>query len=138
MWKTRTVTALVLILFSAVVSGPVLAAGAPGRGGSPGGGGWHGAPYHYGGPRFSYGIYLGAPWFPYYGPPYYYAPYYYPPAVVAPAYPPAYVEQGAVQAAPPQAQGNWWYYCEDVKNYYPYVRECPGGWVRVPPQPPSD
>jgi hypothetical protein len=77
------------------------------------------------------GLYFGVPvW----GPAYYAAPYYYPPVVAEPAAPPTYVEQGAVQAASWQAQG-YWYYCADAKAYYPYVKQCPGGWQRVAPQP---
>ncbi|MGH8737796.1 MAG: hypothetical protein ACREVC_10595 [Burkholderiales bacterium] len=88
--------------------------------------------------RVGVGLYIGVPaWRPgYYPSPYYYppAPYYYPPVVLAPAAPPTYVEQGAAQAAPAQPQGDW-YYCEDSKAYYPYVKTCPGGWQRVAPQP---
>jgi len=36
------------------------------------------------------------------------------------------------QAAP--AQSSYWYYCAESKTYYPYVKECPGGWQRVTPQ----
>jgi len=56
---------------------------------------------------------------------------------VAPAY-----SYGAPQPAPyyarspAQSQGEW-YYCADSKSYYPYVRECPAGWQRVPAQPPG-
>ncbi len=82
-----------------------------------------------------FGVAVGGPlwWgppYPYYYPPsYYYPPVYYP---VAPAAPPVYVEQGA---APPAARENYWYYCAEAKGYYPYVKECPGGWQRVSPQP---
>ena len=38
--------------------------------------------------------------------------------------------------APARPQGEW-YYCADSRSYYPYVRDCPGGWQRVPAQPPS-
>jgi hypothetical protein len=94
---------------------------------------------HYGG-HVRFGVYLGPGyWYPppYYTYPPYYSPYYYPPAVAAPAAPPTYVEQGVappVQAAPAQPQG-YWYYCDGSKAYYPYVKECPGGWQRVAPQP---
>jgi len=158
MRQVRTTATLVLILLATVVSGSVLAAGghggsgghrgSGGQGGSGwhGGGSWHGG--HFGGSRAHFGVFLGAPLFPYYTapsyyyPPYYYSPnyyspnYYYPQAVTDPAYAPAYVERGTVQAAPAPAQANWWYYCADAKGYYPYVRECPGGWVRVSPHPP--
>jgi hypothetical protein len=141
MRQTRAAAILGLILLGAVASGSVLAAGGHGGGGSHGGGGWHGGSGWHGGhccgARVGFGVFVGAPFFPYYAAPYYYPPYYYPPAVAGPAYDPAYVEQGAVQAAPSQPQANWWYYCADAKSYYPYVRECPGGWVRVSPQPPS-
>ena len=103
--------------------------------------------YGYGG-NVRFGISLG---FPIYGPGYYPAPYYaypayaypapvypYPAAVMGSSSPPVYVEQGLAQAAPApaQAQGDW-YYCAASKAYYPYVRECPDGWQRVPAQPPS-
>ncbi len=47
----------------------------------------------------------------------------------------------AAFAPPPpqqqQQQSHYWYYCPDSRAYYPYVRECAGGWERVAPQPPS-
>jgi hypothetical protein len=87
--------------------------------------------WHHGGVRF--GFYVGVPVGPYWYPPYY--PYYYPPAVVTvPSSPPVYVEQGAAAPAAP-VQQNYWYYCAESKSYYPYVKECPGGWQRVTPQP---
>jgi hypothetical protein len=99
-----------------------------------------------GGPAFwgyPYYPYYSYPYYPYryYGYPYYAPAYSYP--YVAPGaawYPPAtYVEEGDTQTAPPQAvsQPNWWYYCAEAQQYYPYVRECPGGWQRVAPKPPS-
>lgn len=39
-------------------------------------------------------------------------------------------------SAPTQSQGEW-YYCANSRAYYPYVRNCPAGWQRVPAQPPS-
>jgi len=80
-----------------------------------------------------FGVFIGAPIFPWYYPPY---PYYYPPAVVVPAAPPTYVEQGSEPAQAPAQQG-YWYYCTAAKAYYPYVKECAGGWQRVVPQPPQ-
>ena len=29
-----------------------------------------------------------------------------------------------------------WFYCKESGGYYPYVRECPGGWQMVPATPP--
>jgi hypothetical protein len=92
----------------------------------------HGGHVHFG---FTFGVPLYGPaYYPYYAPPYYYPPYY-PPAVL-PSSPPAYIEQGSTQPAPaPGASSeSWWYYCAESKTYYPYVKECPGGWQRVQPQ----
>lgn len=89
-----------------------------------------------------FGLYLGVPaWGPAYypapySPYYYYPPYYYPPTVVVPASPPTYVEQQPVPQAS-QASG-YWYYCTQSRSYYPYVKDCPGGWERVSPQPPAN
>jgi hypothetical protein len=70
---------------------------------------------------------------PYYSPYYYYppAPVYYSPVIVQS--PPVYTER---QDIAPAAQ-NYWYYCSAAKGYYPYVRECPGGWQKVSPTPPG-
>lgn len=88
------------------------------------------------------GPYWGGPWgypAPYYYPPY--SPYYYPPVapLVVQQQAPVYVEQTAPAAAAPASapQANFWYYCNAAKGYYPYVKECPGGWQRVSPQPPA-
>jgi len=115
----------------------------------PHGGGYYGGGYRggyygggHGGGHVSFGVmvgpYWGGPW--YYPPPaYYYPPYY--PQVIVPT-PQVYIEQQAAPAAPPApaapvaaAPANYWYYCATAKGYYPYVRECPGGWQRVLPQP---
>ncbi len=82
------------------------------------------------------GIPIGWPYwgwgYPY---PYYYQPY--PPqVVVVPQGPTTYVEQPRVETAPETA--GYWYYCAGAGAYYPYVRECPGGWQRVPPRPPGE
>jgi hypothetical protein len=127
----KIMATLVLVLFGALASGTAMAQ-------------HHG----HGGVRF--GISLG---FPLYGPAYYPAPYYgypyaypaygyaapayvYPPAAMVPYSSPTYAEQGVTQAAPSQAQGDW-YYCAASRAYYPYVSECPAGWQRMPAQPPS-
>ena len=46
---------------------------------------------------------------------------------------PGYVQSAAY--APPQAQ--YWAYCRNPQGYYPSVKECPGGWQQVAPQPPQ-
>ena len=88
--------------------------------------------------RVTLGLHFGVPigWGYYQPYPYYYYPPYYAPTVIVPAQPQTYIEQGAPQAAPaPQAPQGYWYYCADSRAYYPYVKDCPGGWQRVAPQP---
>src|SRR6185295_17897491 len=85
------------------------------------------------GGRVRFGVYVGGPyWGPYWGwgPAYYYPPpyYYYPPA---PAQPTEYIERID------SSERGWWYYCEQSRGYYPYVKECSSGWQRVAPTPPS-
>ena len=111
------------------------------RGGHYGGhwGGGHYGHYYRGGHYGSYwsGVRVGIGW-PFWGPSWYspyYNPYYYPPAVAVPSTPPAYIEQA--QPEPSSAPSDVWYYCPDSRTYYPYVKECPGGWQTVPAQPPS-
>ena len=89
------------------------------------------------GGRVGVGVYVGPYWGP--GPWYYPPPYYYrPEVVVVPApQPPVYIEQqqeAPVETAPPPV-AQYWYYCAGAKGYYPYVKECPGGWQKVLPQP---
>ena len=83
----------------------------------------------YYGPRSGVYLQFGVPLWPgYWGPHYYYD--YPPPAVYYPPPPPVYVEREE-----PAQQPVWWYWCPSAKGYYPYVKECPGGWQRVAPQP---
>ena len=112
-------------------------------------GGFHSGGHFSGGHRFTghanFGVYIGPgfgwPW--YYGP--YYSPYYYyPPVDAGPSGPQVYVEEENFAVAPvPQSSspiqqpGSWWYFCQKTQSYYPYVKECPGGWQKVAPQPPT-
>ena len=83
---------------------------------------------------FGFGYpYWGSPWGPW-GPWGYPYPYYGAPVVVQQA-PVTYVEQNSSAPSSPAADAGWWYYCDQSRGYYPYVRECPGGWQRVPPTP---
>lgn len=104
--------------------------------------GWYGPRPYWGGPYWGGGYWGGGYWggAPYYwgGVPYYYPPYgYAPPVVVQPA-PQVYIERDPQSGAPVQQQqpSQWWYFCPGANGYYPYVKECPGGWQRVAPQPP--
>ena len=97
---------------------------------------------------FNFGIQLGYPGYYGYGynyyDPFFYPPFYnYPPVVVpmmppviVPATPPVYIQQQE-EPATVQPQTNDWYYCQDPEGYYPYVKQCPGGWMRVNPHPPA-
>jgi hypothetical protein len=102
-----------------------------------------GPPDHHGKPRVFIGgsFWFGPPpyWRPaprpwcrpcyprYYGGPVYYAA---PPIYLAP-------QRVYVQQVPEEA--DYWYYCEDPKGFYPYIKSCPGGWMKVVPEtvPPS-
>jgi len=44
------------------------------------------------------------------------------------------ISKPSAQTAPQSEQASFWYYCNGAKTYYPYVRECPSGWVQVVPQ----
>lgn len=89
------------------------------------GGHRHGGRVHLG---LHFGFPLFHPWHYYPAPAYYYPPA---PVVVQPAAPPVYVERGDVV---PEGPGTW-YFCRESNSYYPYVKQCPGGWTRVPAQP---
>lgn len=87
------------------------------------------------------GVIIDVPlfWPGYYPLPYHYPYYppYYPPTMVVPSSPPVYIEQEPQSAPPQQSQPYYWHYCSKPQGYYPYVKECPGGWQQVSPQPPS-
>lgn len=78
-------------------------------------------------------IFIGPVWGPgWWGPPYYSYPYYPPaPPVVIQQQPQEYIYQRTPQSEPQQ----YWYYCTESKAYYPYVKRCPGGWMKVVPTP---
>lgn len=147
----------ILVLLMAIPQSPVWARG--GWGHSHGGGlglgltlgvlgGWglgyyarpYGAFYGYP-PAFGYGGFGGYGYAPYGYAPYGYgygAGYGYPPAAVVPSAPQVIVQQQpqAVQAPPPPAPAaNYWYYCRKPDGYYPYIKNCPDGWLQVSPQP---
>lgn len=115
---------------------------APRHGGGHGGHVYAGH-HHSGHGHLGIGLYFGMPYgYPYY-PPYYY-PYYYPPVVVAPAQPPVYIENTPPSsyippdvAQPSESDYYYWYHCDKPEGYYPYIKECPGGWKKVKPIPPD-
>ncbi len=78
------------------------------------------------------GIWIGPGWGPgWWGPAYPYPYYAAPPVVIQqqPQPPTEYI-------MPEQAEApSYWYFCQNPKGYYPYVKQCPGGWMKVVPQP---
>jgi hypothetical protein len=114
-----------LVLIGLLLAGSTLPSEAAGWGGGYHGGGPY--PYRYGGPRVFIGGGLGW-WGPgWWGAPY---PYYAAPPVVVPPAPTEYIQQ-----APAAPQQSYWYYCQNAGAYYPYVKDCPGGWMQVVPSP---
>jgi hypothetical protein len=82
--------------------------------------------------HFRGSIWIGGPlWGPVYPYPYYVGP----PAIVQQ---PVIVQQPPteyVQPAPRSNEQGYWYYCQGPKGYYPYVKKCPKGWMKVVPEP---
>ena len=144
----------VALLAMVVASGSALAGGRGGWGGHGGGvrvgvvvgapaccwGGW-GWRAGWGG-GWGWGPGWGAwGWGPGWGPGAVAAPF---PVVVGSQPAPVFVERSDIAPAPQAApqpqqpqQSHYWYYCPASRAYYPYVRECVGGWQAVSPQPPS-
>ncbi|MBA4143703.1 MAG: hypothetical protein H0X43_12045 [Nitrosospira sp.] len=85
-------------------------------------------------PSYGYPPVRYAPNYYGYSPGYSYAPVITAPVVVPPA-PPVYIQQEVVQAQPQAHASNYWHYCRNPEGYYPYVKNCPEGWLRVAPQP---
>ncbi|SDW26819.1 hypothetical protein [Nitrosomonas communis] len=52
-----------------------------------------------------------------------------------PASKPTYIQQQNVSQPAAAIKTNYWHYCRKPEGYYPYVRKCPDGWVKIPPQP---
>jgi hypothetical protein len=85
------------------------------------------------GPRVGVGFWIGPGWgWPYYYPSYYY-PYYPPEQTIVIQQQP----EGFAQPLPQEEQPLYWYYCKDPQGYYPYVKKCPNGWMKVVPTPPD-
>lgn len=116
----KTLTRLIIAATVVLLIGSMPGSSADARGGHGG----HG-------PHVGIGLWLGPGWWgPYYYP--YYYPYYQDQPIV--------IEQPElyVQPAPQtEQQPVYWYYCKDPQGYYPYVKQCPGGWMKVVPTPPA-
>lgn len=81
-------------------------------------GSWHHG-HHHG--RIGWWWVVGPSWYFYSGPVYPYPNPYVPPVVV--------VSHTVVDDT------DYWYYCEDADDYYPYVEECAGEWIPIPAEP---
>ena len=92
------------------------------------GGHWGGGGGHWGG---HVGIYVGPGWWGpgWWGYPYYPYPDYPSPPVVVQPQPEVYVQQPMPQA---ETQ-SYWYFCREPQGYYPDVKKCPKGWMKVVP-----
>jgi hypothetical protein len=119
----KNIIRILMVLIMAVLTANAVPAYAD-RGGHWGGrGGGHIG--FYVGPGWGWGWgpgWWGYPYYPYY-------PYYQSPPVVVQPQPEVYVQQPAPQA---ESQ-SYWYFCQDPKGYYPYVKKCPKGWMKVVP-----
>jgi hypothetical protein len=52
-----------------------------------------------------------------------------------PLYAPPGIEDFAPSPYIQQPPRGYWYYCWSSQGYYPFVGECPDGWIPVPPEP---
>lgn len=106
-------------------------------GGHYGGGYYRGGGYWGHGGHYRGGVWFGSPWYwdPFWYPfyPYYAYPYSSPTVIIEKQQPEEYI-----MSTPQPEQQQYWYYCKEANGYYPYVKRCPGGWVRVVPTPPPD
>lgn len=101
------------------------------------GGGFRGGHHLHGGSHFSTSIWFGPVWDPWW-PGYYPVPYpgyYYsePRVIIEQQEPQQFIVQPPSEDAPV-----YWYYCEEPKGYYPYVKRCNSDWLKVTPTPPPD
>ena len=55
----------------------------------------------------------------------------------SPWLPPDVIETPVPDPDAPPPSTEYWYYCEALRNYYPYVARCPGAWVAVPAHGPA-
>ena len=84
-----------------------------------------------GGGHFDVDLWVGPSWGPGWGAGYPY--YYYEPPVIIQKAPEIYVEP-----QPQVQEQHYWYYCQNPQGYYPYVKRCPEGWMKVVPSPPPE
>ena len=120
----KTITRIIFVFLALLLVGSLLVTNADARGGRGGHGG-----------NVGIGLWLGPGWWPGWGWPGYYPSYYYPYYQE----PPIVIQQPEVyvQPAPQEQSPTYWYFCKESQGYYPYVKQCPGGWMKVVPTPPG-
>lgn len=121
--KLKIATFSVCLIVAALASDAALAGGRHGHGGHGHFGHRHGGAH--------WGVFIGAPLGWAYPPSYWYNP----PVVVQSA-PSVYIERDAAPSAP-EDEAYYWYHCSRPEGYYPYIKDCPGGWQKVVPTPPK-
>ncbi len=122
------------LVFVALAATALIVAGASPSDAFRGHGG-HGGHFGHGG-HVGVGVVIGPGWYdPWWGWPYYpYYPYYpynypyYTPPVIVEQEPQTYI-----QKSPQTDESGYWYFCPGPKGYYPYVKKCPKGWLKVVP-----
>ena len=72
---------------------------------------------------FTVPLWVGPGWW---GPPSYASPT--PPVIIQS--PPVFAQP---ETAPASQASAYWYYCPNPQGYYPYVQQCPTGWMQVVP-----
>ncbi|MBA0922625.1 MAG: hypothetical protein H0Z21_05500 [Nitrosospira sp.] len=135
--KTIKLTCLVISLLGLMLDNSLWARGGGRVGHYYGGGGYRGGYGGYGGrgsySRYGgYGLGYGGYGLGYGGYGLGYGGY---PPISIPETPPVYIEQQDFVKSTAESQKNYWYYCQDPAGYYPYIRECPNGWLPISPQP---
>ena len=150
--------AWVMLAVVLLLTGPALPAEAGGSGGWHGGGArWTGGgAWHGGGARWTGGgtwrgggwgwsggtrVFIGGGWWGpgWWGPgwgPGWWGPGWGPGWWGAPTTPLVVQQppQQFIQQGPPPQQQSFWYFCPNPQGYFPYIRECPTGWLQVVPQ----
>ena len=133
-WASAGKAALVAAALAALVLTGTEAWAKGGSGGRGGGGGRasHSGSksgshhHHHRGSRYSHGSSSGVF---FYGSYFAFPAYWFAAAPSLPREPVYYIERSEEELR----ASSMWYYCESEAAYYPYVSQCPAGWVQVEP-----
>ncbi len=123
----RFMRIVLVLMVACMVNIPSALAERGGHGGR-GGRAVHGEHFGHRGGHAEFGVFVGPGlWWPGWWEPYPYYPYYPSPIVI---------QQPTdlyVQPVPQADVPDYWYFCPEPQGYYPYVKQCPKGWMRVVP-----